>query len=98
MNLSQFDRLEIKEFEMQLIDFQSSSIRIQKFIETRKKLELIEAERSTSNIRINKNSIDSERLHLISDLRMNMKDDGLYADFRRQVFVDNRSMRSENSG
>ncbi|GFW66197.1 dimer_Tnp_hAT domain-containing protein [Trichonephila clavipes] len=35
---------------MQLIDFQSSSIWIQKFIETKKKLELIEAERSTSNI------------------------------------------------
>ncbi|GFU49344.1 hypothetical protein TNCV_974581 [Trichonephila clavipes] len=34
---------------MQLIDFQSSSIWIQKFIETRKKLELIEAERMTSN-------------------------------------------------
>ncbi|GFW21394.1 uncharacterized protein TNCV_1532191 [Trichonephila clavipes] len=45
LNLSQFDWLEIKEFEMQLIDFQSSSIWIQKFIETRKKLELIEAER-----------------------------------------------------
>ncbi|GFY22252.1 dimer_Tnp_hAT domain-containing protein [Trichonephila clavipes] len=34
---------------MQLIDFQSSSIWIQKFIETKKKLELIEAERLTSN-------------------------------------------------
>ncbi|GFV98027.1 uncharacterized protein TNCV_4447881 [Trichonephila clavipes] len=45
LNLSQFDWLEIKEFEMQLIDFQSSSIWIQKLIETRKKLELIEAER-----------------------------------------------------
>ncbi|GFU75614.1 uncharacterized protein TNCV_2863291 [Trichonephila clavipes] len=48
LNLSQFDWLEIEELEMQLIDFQSSSI--QKFIETRKKLELIEAERLTSNI------------------------------------------------
>ncbi|GFV29511.1 uncharacterized protein TNCV_2728921 [Trichonephila clavipes] len=48
LNLSQFDWLEI-ELEMQLIDFQSSSIWIQKFIETRKKLELIEAERLTSN-------------------------------------------------
>ncbi|GFX45252.1 dimer_Tnp_hAT domain-containing protein [Trichonephila clavipes] len=34
---------------MLLIDFQSSSIWIQKFIETRKKLELIEAERLSSN-------------------------------------------------
>ncbi|GFX36652.1 general transcription factor II-I repeat domain-containing protein 2A [Trichonephila clavipes] len=54
LNLSQFDWLEIEELEMQLIDFQSSSIWIQKFIETRKKLELIEAERLTSNI--NKNT------------------------------------------
>ncbi|GFU63551.1 general transcription factor II-I repeat domain-containing protein 2A [Trichonephila clavipes] len=50
LNLSQFDWLEIVELEMTLIDFQSSSIWIQKFIETRKKLELIEAERLTSNI------------------------------------------------
>ncbi|KAL4717350.1 hypothetical protein ACJJTC_017237 [Scirpophaga incertulas] len=45
LNISQFDWLEIEEFEMQLIDFQSSSIWIQKFIETRKELELIETER-----------------------------------------------------
>ncbi|GBM84954.1 General transcription factor II-I repeat domain-containing protein 2A [Araneus ventricosus] len=32
LNLSQFDWLEIEEFEMQLIDFQSSSTWIQKFI------------------------------------------------------------------
>ncbi|GFX27776.1 transposable element Tcb1 transposase [Trichonephila clavipes] len=50
LNLSQFDWLEIEELEMQLIDFQSSLIWIQKYIETRKKLELIEAERLTSNI------------------------------------------------
>ncbi|GFT13462.1 dimer_Tnp_hAT domain-containing protein [Trichonephila clavipes] len=50
LNLSQFNWLEIEELEMQLIDFQFSSIWIQKFIETRKKLELIEAERLTSNI------------------------------------------------
>ena len=50
LNFSQFDWLEIEEFEMQLIDFQSSSIWIQKFIETRKELELIEIERLTSNI------------------------------------------------
>ncbi|GFW98531.1 general transcription factor II-I repeat domain-containing protein 2A [Trichonephila clavipes] len=50
LNLSQFDWLEIEELEMQMIDFQSSSIWIQKFIETRKKLELIEAERLTSAI------------------------------------------------
>ncbi|GFV01330.1 uncharacterized protein TNCV_3195391 [Trichonephila clavipes] len=40
LNLSQFDWLEIEEYGMQLIDFQSSSIWIQEFIETRKKLEL----------------------------------------------------------
>ncbi|GFX03151.1 general transcription factor II-I repeat domain-containing protein 2A [Trichonephila clavipes] len=50
LNLSQLDWLKIEEYEMQLIDFQSSSIWIQKFIETRKKLELIKAERFTSNI------------------------------------------------
>lgn len=44
LNLSQFEWLEIEEFELQLIDFQSSSIWIQKFIETRKELELIETE------------------------------------------------------
>ncbi|GFS58960.1 dimer_Tnp_hAT domain-containing protein [Trichonephila clavipes] len=38
LNLSQFHRLEIEEHEMQLIGFQSSSIWIQKFIESRKKL------------------------------------------------------------
>ncbi|GFV97727.1 uncharacterized protein TNCV_2313121 [Trichonephila clavipes] len=38
LNLSQFDWLKIEEPEMQLIDFQSSSIWIQKSIETRKKL------------------------------------------------------------
>ncbi|GFX02823.1 transposable element Tcb1 transposase [Trichonephila clavipes] len=50
LNLSQFDWLEIEELEVQLIDFQSSSIWIQKFIETRKKLELIVEEILTSNI------------------------------------------------
>ncbi|GFV55207.1 uncharacterized protein TNCV_1382281 [Trichonephila clavipes] len=44
LNLSQFDWLEIKEFEMQLIDSQSSSIWIQRFIEARKRLKLVEAE------------------------------------------------------
>ncbi|GBN37251.1 hypothetical protein AVEN_125563-1 [Araneus ventricosus] len=44
LNLSQFDWLEIEEFEMQLIDFQPSSTWIQKFIEKRKELELIETE------------------------------------------------------
>ncbi|GFW17798.1 dimer_Tnp_hAT domain-containing protein [Trichonephila clavipes] len=66
LNLSQFHWLEIEELEMQLIDFQSSSIWIQKFIETRKKLKLIEAERLTSNI--SKNTIESE-LELISRLK-----------------------------
>ncbi|GFU74027.1 dimer_Tnp_hAT domain-containing protein [Trichonephila clavipes] len=37
LNLSHFDWLEIEELEMQLIDFQSSSIWIQKFIKTRKR-------------------------------------------------------------
>ncbi|CAG4959705.1 unnamed protein product [Colias eurytheme] len=50
LNFSQFDWLEIEDFEMQLIDFQSSSIWIQKFIDMRKELELIETERLTSNI------------------------------------------------
>ncbi|GFU82243.1 dimer_Tnp_hAT domain-containing protein [Trichonephila clavipes] len=54
----------MEELEMQLIDFQSSSIWIQKFIETRKKLELIEAERLTSNI--NKN-ISNEIWNSIPD-------------------------------
>ncbi|GFX43855.1 uncharacterized protein TNCV_4111341 [Trichonephila clavipes] len=50
LNLSQFEWLEIEEFEKQLTDFQSSSVRIQKCIETRTKLELIETERLTSNL------------------------------------------------
>ncbi|GFT69361.1 general transcription factor II-I repeat domain-containing protein 2A [Trichonephila clavipes] len=41
LNLSQFDWLESKNFEMQLIDFQFSSIWIQRFIEKRKNLELM---------------------------------------------------------
>ncbi|GFV90439.1 general transcription factor II-I repeat domain-containing protein 2A [Trichonephila clavipes] len=60
LNLSQFDWLEIEGLEMQMIDFQSSSIWIQKFIETRKKLELIEAERLTSNISKNTSSINGQ--------------------------------------
>ncbi|GBO34092.1 hypothetical protein AVEN_20743-1 [Araneus ventricosus] len=51
LNLSQFDWLEIDEF-----DFQSSSIWIQKVIETRKELESIETERLTSNISKNANN------------------------------------------
>ncbi|GFX37326.1 uncharacterized protein TNCV_76701 [Trichonephila clavipes] len=50
LNLSRFERLEIEEFEKQVIDFQSSSVNIQKCIKTRKKLELIETERLASNI------------------------------------------------
>ncbi|GFV94782.1 uncharacterized protein TNCV_1027801 [Trichonephila clavipes] len=50
LNLSQFDWLEIEKFEMRPIDFQSSSIWIQKLVETRKKLELIETEISTSKL------------------------------------------------
>ncbi|GFX28982.1 uncharacterized protein TNCV_3030251 [Trichonephila clavipes] len=42
LNLSQCDWMETEEFEMQLIDFQSSSIWIKKLIETRKMSELIE--------------------------------------------------------
>ncbi|GFV58790.1 uncharacterized protein TNCV_3731281 [Trichonephila clavipes] len=56
LNLSQFDWFEIEEFEMQPIDLQSSSIWIQKFIKTRKKLELIETEKLTSNISKNANN------------------------------------------
>ncbi|GFX53037.1 dimer_Tnp_hAT domain-containing protein [Trichonephila clavipes] len=50
LNLPQFDWLEIEEFEMQLIDFWSSSMWIQKCIDTRKKLKLIETKRLTSNM------------------------------------------------
>ncbi|GFU45608.1 dimer_Tnp_hAT domain-containing protein [Trichonephila clavipes] len=64
LNLSQFDWLEI---EVQLIDFQSSSIWIQKFIETRKKLELIEAERLTSNISKNTSNEILETWNSIPD-------------------------------
>ncbi|GFX25449.1 general transcription factor II-I repeat domain-containing protein 2A [Trichonephila clavipes] len=67
LNLSQFDWLEIEELEMQLIDFQSSSIWIKKFIETRKKLELIEAERLTSNISKNTSNEILETWNSIPD-------------------------------
>ncbi|GFW58674.1 dimer_Tnp_hAT domain-containing protein [Trichonephila clavipes] len=67
LNLSQFDWLEIEELEMQLIDFQSSSTWIQKFVETRKKLELIEAERLTSNISKNTSNEILETWNLIPD-------------------------------
>ncbi|GFW46690.1 dimer_Tnp_hAT domain-containing protein [Trichonephila clavipes] len=67
LNLSQFDWLEIEKLEMQLIDFQSSSIWIQKFIETRKKLELIEAERLTSNISKNTSNEILETWNSIPD-------------------------------
>ncbi|GFW47362.1 general transcription factor II-I repeat domain-containing protein 2A [Trichonephila clavipes] len=65
LNLSQFDWLELEVFEMKLIDFQSSSIWIQKCIETRKKLELIETERLTSSI--SKRNFENMRLNLIPD-------------------------------
>ncbi|GBO12728.1 hypothetical protein AVEN_60063-1 [Araneus ventricosus] len=67
LNLSQFDWLKIEEFEMQLIDFQSSSTWIQKFIETRKELELIEIERLTSNISKNANHKILETWNLLPD-------------------------------
>ncbi|GFV18783.1 dimer_Tnp_hAT domain-containing protein [Trichonephila clavipes] len=67
LNLSQFDSLEIEELEMQMIDFQSSTIWIQKFIETRKKLELIEAERLTSNISKNTSNKILETWNSIPD-------------------------------
>ncbi|GFU29638.1 general transcription factor II-I repeat domain-containing protein 2A [Trichonephila clavipes] len=67
LNLSQFNWLEIEEFERQLIDFQSSSIWIQKFIETRKKLELIEAERLASNISKNTSNKILETRNSIPD-------------------------------
>ncbi|GFV48107.1 general transcription factor II-I repeat domain-containing protein 2A [Trichonephila clavipes] len=65
LNLSQFDWLEIEEFEMQLIDFQSSSVWIQKCVEIREKLELIEKERLTSNR--SKRSFENMKLNLIPD-------------------------------
>ncbi|GFV46866.1 uncharacterized protein TNCV_1938891 [Trichonephila clavipes] len=67
LNLSQFDWLEIEELEMQLIDFQSSSIWIQKFIETREKVELIEVERLTSNISKNTSNEILETWNSIPD-------------------------------
>ncbi|GFW43375.1 CCHC-type domain-containing protein [Trichonephila clavipes] len=67
LNLSQFDWLEIEELEMQLIHFQSSSIWNQKFIETRKKLELIEALRLTSNISKNTSNEILETWNSIPD-------------------------------
>ncbi|GBN50946.1 General transcription factor II-I repeat domain-containing protein 2A [Araneus ventricosus] len=67
LNLSQFNWLEIEEFEMQLIDFQSSSIWIQKFIETRKELELNETERLTSNISKNANNKILETWYSLPD-------------------------------
>ncbi|GFV55331.1 dimer_Tnp_hAT domain-containing protein [Trichonephila clavipes] len=67
LNLSQFDSLEIEKPEMQLIDFQSSSIWIQKFIETRKKLELIEEERLSSNISKNASNEILETWNSIPD-------------------------------
>ncbi|GFX53531.1 general transcription factor II-I repeat domain-containing protein 2A [Trichonephila clavipes] len=69
LNLSQFDwlEIEIEELEMQLIDFQSSSKWIQKFIETRKKLELIEAERLTRNISKNTSNEILETWNSIPD-------------------------------
>ncbi|GFX27011.1 uncharacterized protein TNCV_803111 [Trichonephila clavipes] len=67
LNLSQFDWLEIEKPEMQLIDFQSSSIWIQKFIETREKLELIEEERLSSNISKNASNEILETWNSIPD-------------------------------
>ncbi|GFX80182.1 general transcription factor II-I repeat domain-containing protein 2A [Trichonephila clavipes] len=67
LKLSQLDWLEIEELEMQLIDFQSSSIWIQKFIEIRKKLELIEAERLTSNLSKNTSNEILETWNSIPD-------------------------------
>lgn len=67
LNFSQFDWLEIEEFEMQLIDFQSSSIWIQKFIETRKELELIETERLTNNLSKNANNKILETWNALPD-------------------------------
>ncbi|GFV03698.1 general transcription factor II-I repeat domain-containing protein 2A [Trichonephila clavipes] len=55
----------MEEFEMQLIDFQSSSVWIQKCTETREKLELIETERLTSST--SKRNFENMRLNLIPD-------------------------------
>ncbi|GFV09152.1 hypothetical protein TNCV_1382331 [Trichonephila clavipes] len=52
LNLSQFDWLEIKELEMQLIDFNLVQHGFKTLLKQGKKLELIEAERLTSNIEV----------------------------------------------
>ncbi|GFW35587.1 general transcription factor II-I repeat domain-containing protein 2A [Trichonephila clavipes] len=67
LNLSQLVWLEIEEFEVQLIDLQSNSIWIQKFIEARKKLELIETERLTRNISKNASNEIMETWNSIPD-------------------------------
>ena len=45
MNLKVFEYMDLKDFEMQLADFQSSSIWMQKFIDLRAVLEKIERDR-----------------------------------------------------
>lgn len=52
---------------MQLIDFQSSTIWIEKFFETRKELELIESERLTSNLNKNANNKILETWNALPD-------------------------------
>ncbi|GFX14246.1 dimer_Tnp_hAT domain-containing protein [Trichonephila clavipes] len=67
LNVSQCEWLEIEEFEMQLIDLQSSLIWIQKVIVTRKKLELTVTERLTSNISKNERNEILETWNWIPD-------------------------------
>ena len=50
MNLEKFLWIDMDEFEMQLIEFQSSSIRKQKFIDLRVEMENIEKRRLEKGI------------------------------------------------
>lgn len=68
LNLSKFSWLEIEEIEMQLIDFQSSSIWIQKFIELRKELEINEIERLSGSMSTNANTKIMETWNSIPDI------------------------------
>lgn len=67
LNLCKFDWMEIEDFEMQLIDFQSSSIWTQKFIELRKELEINELQRLSGNLSKNSDTKIMETWNSIPD-------------------------------
>ncbi|GFX95092.1 dimer_Tnp_hAT domain-containing protein [Trichonephila clavipes] len=67
LNLSQFDWLEIEELEMQLIDFSLVQYGFKSLLKQGKKLELIEAERLTSNISKNTSNEILETWNSIPD-------------------------------